>query len=99
MDVRQMSSFESDSFDAVIDKGTLDWILCGDAASQNADLMLSEIHRILANNGVYVWITYGFPEHREWYFKNPMFEWEMSFQKIAKPNVSTASVIKSSEDK
>lgn len=36
MDVRQMNSFDNGSFDAVIDKGTLDSILCGDSSGPNA---------------------------------------------------------------
>ena len=36
MDVRQMS-FEDGMFDAVIDKGTFDSILCGDGSGPNAE--------------------------------------------------------------
>ncbi|KAH7373583.1 hypothetical protein KP509_17G063400 [Ceratopteris richardii] len=45
MDVLDMSSFGDCSFDAVIDKGTLDSIMCGMAAPCNAEIMLSEISR------------------------------------------------------
>ena len=37
MDVRQMSSFEKWTFDAIIDKGTLDSILCGDSSGPNSE--------------------------------------------------------------
>ncbi|KAG9459913.1 hypothetical protein H6P81_004421 [Aristolochia fimbriata] len=43
MDVRDMNAFDSGSFDAVIDKGTLDSLMCGSNASQNANKMLEEI--------------------------------------------------------
>jgi hypothetical protein len=37
MDVRQMTAFEDGTFDAVIDKGTFDSILCGDGSGPNAE--------------------------------------------------------------
>lgn len=43
MDVRDMKAFESGSFDAVIDKGTLDSLLCGHNSKQNAAKMLEEV--------------------------------------------------------
>ncbi|PKA54711.1 hypothetical protein AXF42_Ash000546 [Apostasia shenzhenica] len=64
MDVRYMNAFESRSFDAVIDKGTLDSLMCGQNAQQNAKMMLEEVGRILKDNGVYILITYGDPSYR-----------------------------------
>ncbi|CAO2184311.1 unnamed protein product [Urochloa humidicola] len=64
MDVRNMSDFESGSFDAVIDKGTLDSIMCGQNSQENATKMLEEVNRILKGNGVYMLITYGDPSYR-----------------------------------
>ncbi|KAK9725347.1 hypothetical protein RND81_05G137600 [Saponaria officinalis] len=64
MDVRDMSTFQTGSFDAVIDKGTLDSILCGDNSKQNSSMMLEEIWRVLKDKGVYILITYGVPSYR-----------------------------------
>ncbi|KDP27990.1 hypothetical protein JCGZ_19070 [Jatropha curcas] len=61
MDVRDMSAFQTGSFDAVIDKGTLDSIMCGE---QNAVSMLEETWRVLKDKGVYILITYGTPASR-----------------------------------
>ena len=61
MDCKSLQ-FEDGSFDAVIDKGTFDSVLCGDGSGPNADLMLNEIHRVLSPSGVYICITYGQPE-------------------------------------
>jgi len=36
MDVRAMDNFETGSFDLVVDKGTLDSVLCGDSSTANA---------------------------------------------------------------
>jgi ASC-1-like (ASCH) protein len=48
MDVRDMKAFEDASFDAVIDKGTLDSILCGSNSRQYSTQMLEEVWRYLA---------------------------------------------------
>ncbi|KAF2312689.1 hypothetical protein GH714_039670 [Hevea brasiliensis] len=64
MDVRDMSTFQTGSFDAVIDKGTLDSILCGNNSRQNAAKMLEEVWRVLRDKGVYILVTYGAPVYR-----------------------------------
>ncbi|PPS16877.1 hypothetical protein GOBAR_AA03685 [Gossypium barbadense] len=46
LDVRDMSPFQAGSFAAVIDKGTLDSILCGNNSRQNATQMLGEVWRL-----------------------------------------------------
>ena len=67
MDVKALQ-YENEIFDAVIDKGTFDSVLCGDGSGPNAEQMLSEIHRVLAPNGVYICISYGVKEARMGYF-------------------------------
>ncbi|CAH9122932.1 unnamed protein product [Cuscuta epithymum] len=54
MDVRDMSLFPDDSFDSVIDKGTLDSLMCGTNAPISACQMLGEVNRILKPGGVYM---------------------------------------------
>ena len=58
MDARAMA-YEDASFDAVIDKGTLDSILSGDNSTAGALAMFREIQRVLTPNGVYICVTYG----------------------------------------
>ncbi|KAK4405424.1 eEF1A lysine and N-terminal methyltransferase [Sesamum angolense] len=64
MDVRDMRAFDTRSFAAVIDKGTLDSLLCGHNSRQNAGKMLEEVWRVLKDKGVYILITYGSPAYR-----------------------------------
>ncbi|CAA0829444.1 S-adenosyl-L-methionine-dependent methyltransferases superfamily protein [Striga hermonthica] len=64
MDVRDMSAFDTRSFAAVIDKGTLDSLLCGQNSQHNSSKMLEEVWRVLKDKGVYILITYGSPNYR-----------------------------------
>ncbi|KAL8484690.1 hypothetical protein ACS0TY_027109 [Phlomoides rotata] len=64
MDIRDMSAFDSRSFASVLDKGTLDSLLCGHNSRQNAAKMLQEVWRVLKDKGVYILITYGSPAYR-----------------------------------
>lgn len=97
MDVRSLQ-YEDGTFDAVIDKGTLDSVLCGDGSGPNADAMLAEIYRVLSPTGVYICITYGLPDQRQDYFRKPEFFWNMSTHKVTKPTISTSTVV-ANEDK
>jgi len=68
MDVTKMA-YENEHFGAVIDKGTLDAILCGEGSSQASEKMLTDIARVLKPDGVFVCITYGQPSNRLHYLK------------------------------
>eukprot|EP00271_Cylindrocystis_brebissonii_P007843 TRINITY_DN21696_c0_g1_i2.p1 TRINITY_DN21696_c0_g1~~TRINITY_DN21696_c0_g1_i2.p1 ORF type:complete len:213 (+),score=29.62 TRINITY_DN21696_c0_g1_i2:198-836(+) len=74
MDVKSMT-FEDESFDTVVDKGTLDSLMCGDDSTVNARKMLSGVSRILRPNGTYVLITYGDPRLRMSHLQRPDYKW------------------------
>ena len=46
-----MEDFGDATFDAAVDKGTLDAILCGENSTANAQKMLSELYRVLVPTG------------------------------------------------
>ena len=96
MDVRQLQ-FEDGCFDAVIDKACFDATLCGDNSGPNSESMLNEIHRVLSPTGVYICITYGVPENRLSYFNKSTYEWTVFTQKVAKPTISTSTVVAAGE--
>ena len=62
VDVLDMKEFQNGTFNTVLDKGTLDCILCGDCSVPNAAKMMAEVFRVLAPGGHYMVITYGDPE-------------------------------------
>lgn len=63
MDVRDMS-YQNEFFDMIIDKSTIDAMLCGNYAYLNVAQMLKECQRVLKVGGTYMAISYGLPENR-----------------------------------
>ena len=71
-------SYPDESFDVVIDKGTLDAIICGDEATCFPDKVLLEVNRVLKKDGVYICITFGMPENRMDYFQKAPLKWKIT---------------------
>jgi SAM-dependent methyltransferase len=55
---------DDQSFDAVLDKGTLDAIVCGCGADHKSRALVAEAARVLKHGGAFVLITYGAPARR-----------------------------------
>lgn len=85
MDVRDMGFFLDDSFDSVIDKGTLDSLMCGTDAPISASQMLGEVSRILKPGGIYMLITYGDPTARMSHINRPAYNWKIDLYIIPRP--------------
>ncbi|MED6119283.1 hypothetical protein PIB30_010526 [Stylosanthes scabra] len=85
MDVRDMSFFPDESFDGVIDKGTLDSLMCGTDAPISAAQMLAEVCRVLKPGGTYMLITYGDPTVRMPHINRPVYNWKISLYNIPRP--------------
>ena len=96
-DVLDMKEFESGSFNTILDKGTLDCILCGDNSVPNAAKMMAEIHRLLAPGGHYMVITYGDPDVRKKYLETQQWA-SLTVDKIAKPSAAVSSTINADEN-
>ena len=64
-------------FDIIIDKSTIDAILCGNNAYLNTALMLKESQRVLREGGRYIAISYGKPETRSFHFTRAFLSWKM----------------------
>lgn len=68
MDAREMNDFAQHTFTAVIDKGTLDAVLCSYNPTASVESMLDEIYRVLVPGGIYICITNGSEEQRMNFF-------------------------------
>ncbi|XP_076887920.1 uncharacterized protein LOC143538198 [Bidens hawaiensis] len=85
MDVRDMGFFLDDTFDSVIDKGTLDSLMCGTDIPISASQMLGEVSRVLKPGGVYMLITYGDPTVRMPHINHPVYNWKIDLYIIPRP--------------
>ncbi|KAK4795073.1 hypothetical protein SAY86_013067 [Trapa natans] len=85
MDVRDMSFFPDESFDSIIDKGTLDSLMCGNDAPISAAQMLGEVSRLLKPGGIYMMITYGDPNIRMPHLNRPAYNWQIVLYVIPRP--------------
>lgn len=92
MDVRDMSFFPDESFGTVIDKGTLDSLMCGTDAPISASQMLGEVSRLLMPGGVYMLITYGDPNVRMPHVSRSVYNWNIELYVIPRPGFGRSSV-------
>ncbi|EFP81061.1 hypothetical protein PGT21_008826 [Puccinia graminis f. sp. tritici] len=77
-DVRHLP-FPDSSFDAAIDKGTMDALMCakGDVwdppkeVVENCKMEVDEVARILKPGGVFIYITFGQPHFRKTHLQRP----------------------------
>ena len=75
---------------AVLDKGTLDCALCGEAATSRAAALLAEAHRLLEPGGVFFCVSHAPPEARLAYFSPPAGApptWTVTVHALPKPTI------------
>lgn len=90
--------FPDETFDVVLDKGTLDSVLCGEGSTANVAKMCGEVSRVLKPTGCFFIVSYGVPDNRLNYLeKEDVYSWNVTVHTVAKPTVSAAAV-PSSED-
>jgi ubiquinone/menaquinone biosynthesis C-methylase UbiE len=77
--------YDDNSMDFVIDKSTVDALLCGDHAFLNVATMLKECQRVLKIGGTYMAITYGEPRNRTSHFVKPHLSFEVKQFQISNP--------------
>ena len=75
----------------LIDKGTFDSVCCGDAAEENAKLMLSEISRVLQPGVTYICVSYGMKELRMLAFDKQQYNWTVTHTMVPKPTMGNIS--------
>lgn len=94
MDAKKLE-FGDGEIEAVVDKGTLDCLLCGDNSIAFAQKLVSEVYRVLAPNGCFLLVSYGQPPQRYPYLDLPQYNWEITVHQVPRPTIPTSG----SEDK
>ena len=87
MDVRSLD-FNDASFDAVLDKATLDSVLVGEGGVESVDRMLAEVSRVLKDSGYYCLLSNAPPEQRLALLEKPAYGWKSQVHTIPKPTPS-----------
>ncbi|KXZ47786.1 hypothetical protein GPECTOR_33g668 [Gonium pectorale] len=88
-DVRHMPEFLASSFDGVLDKGTLDAILCGEKSASHAAAMLKECFRVLRPGCCFMLVSYGDPSSRLPYLE-ALTGWDITVFALTKQEVVEA---------
>lgn len=76
---------EEDSYDMVIDKSTLDAVLCGEMSYINAAVMLKEVQRVLHVGGIYMLISYGGPDSRLAHLRREHLSFDLTCYALSRP--------------
>ncbi|KAI5057094.1 hypothetical protein GOP47_0027109 [Adiantum capillus-veneris] len=79
--------FKDNSFDVVIEKGTMDvlFVNSGDPWNPNLEtkksvaLMLESVHRVLSPNGLFISISFTQPHFRRLVFESDRYSWSMNW--------------------
>mmetsp|Transcript_44350 Transcript_44350/g.84822 ORF Transcript_44350/g.84822 Transcript_44350/m.84822 type:complete len:328 (+) Transcript_44350:564-1547(+) len=77
-------TFPDGYFDAAIDKGTLDTLMCEDCSWDSVLQMVLQVDRVLRPNGAFLEITYGEPSARFKWLEIPP-TWSTSIFTLTKP--------------
>jgi len=88
MDVMKLD-FPDNTFDLVIDKGTIDSLLCGANSFHNVYQMNKQISRVLKKGGRLISITYGQPDTRIDHFRRRKLRFEVEHRTVDKPVFSS----------
>ena len=88
MDVLKLDLADN-TFDLIIDKGTVDSLLCGSNSFHNVYQMNKQMSRVLHKGGRVVTITYGQPDTRIDHFRRKKLHLEVEHKTVDKPVFSS----------
>lgn len=76
--------YQQNYFDLVVDKATLDTVLCTERSQVNAAVMLNEVQRVLKTGGNYLLLSHSGPESRLPHLERQHLHFEIIFREIRK---------------
>ena len=89
VDVTKSLPYPDASFDLIVNKGSMDSILCSNGSISNTKIMMKECSRVLKSHGSMIVVSHGKAEDRLVYFENDEQWWSggVKVYKVPKPNV------------
>lgn len=91
-DVRRMD-YPAGSFEMVLDKSTIDTLMCSDNPITNVASMIDEAYRVLVPGGVYFVLSYASPATRLEHFTRQHVNWEIEKKEISRKNEEGETLI------
>eukprot|EP00922_Rhytidocystis_sp_ex-Travisia-forbesii_P007128 GHVS01010404.1.p1 GENE.GHVS01010404.1~~GHVS01010404.1.p1 ORF type:complete len:227 (+),score=25.96 GHVS01010404.1:205-885(+) len=92
-----MPEIADEAYPVVIDKGTVDSVLCGEGSTSNVQKMLREISRVLQSGGVFICVSYGQPAYRLSYLQREELLWSVKIQTVQKPSSAVSAALTQEE--
>lgn len=86
MDVRELR-FGDEAFDLIVDKGTLDSVVCGTDVKKAVSEYLTGLSRVLRSGGLLLVMSYGRPDDRQFYLEEDRYDWTVEAKTIPKPKL------------
>ena len=86
MDVRELR-FGDEAFDLIVDKGTLDSVVCGPDVKKAVREYLTGLSRVLRSGGLLLVMSYGRPDDRKFYLEEDRYDWTVEAKTIPKPKL------------
>lgn len=90
-DVRALASIHDAAMGNIMDKGTLDSLLCGVCAFESVSLAVREYSRVLAPLGALLVVSYGKPSERMHHLTDPALGWDVRVYAVSKMNIEDAA--------
>lgn len=88
MDVTEMT-YPDKSFDLVIDKSTIDSLMCSDTPYLNVAKMLYNCYRVLADDGIYFALSYAKPSERMRHLKREHINFDITVTEVKEEGKDT----------
>jgi len=80
-------SLPAETFTLVVDKGTIDCVLCKKDAMDRVHDLCAQVSRVMAPEGVFISYSFASPEDRDACFNKPEFNWYVTRYMINKPSI------------
>ena len=82
-DVRDLK-YKKEIFDLIVDKATMDTVLCNEKGLLDVTIMTKEISRVLRTDGIYLILSFGKPEDRIIHLQREHLSFEIKICEITK---------------